>query len=283
MEGSLTGAAPTTDARAPSRRARLVSKGFGQRRPAPIPFVQIGDGHPLVCLHGGWGRAAMPFDDAIERLCGRWRMLFPHRTGYGRAEEIDMFPLDFHRREATRLDHFVRGLDLREPVVWGHSDGAVIAALAAGRYPRGIAGLVLESIHLRTRKSADFLRRIFEDPESLPDWMQGKLATEHGDPYWKQLIRAHCEVWLELGDENGSYFSSELEAIRCPTLVVVGEKDPHTTLDEAEEVVARIRAAELVIIPDAGHSPHSESRSARLVTDAVERFLGSLGLERSTR
>jgi pimeloyl-ACP methyl ester carboxylesterase len=238
-----------------------------------VPYKQIGLGEPLVCLHSGWGAAAMPFDDAVRCLAGDWRVLIPDRTGYGRAEPITAFPDDFHDREAARLESFLRRLELAEPVVWGHSDGAVIAARWASTTRTRPKALVLESIHLRKRKAREFFRRLVEDPETLPPRVTRALAAEHGESYWKHLIREHSAAWLRIGDEGGEYFGDELAAIRCPTLVIVGQNDPHTPIEEAAELASRIPGAKLAVVPSAGHSPHSEPASAALVSEWVEDFL----------
>ena len=44
-----------------------------------------------------------------------------------------------------------------------------------------------------------------------------------------------------------------LGAIRCPTLVLVGEQDAVTPLDRSQEMAAAIPGARLVVVPDCGH------------------------------
>ena len=44
-----------------------------------------------------------------------------------------------------------------------------------------------------------------------------------------------------------------LPAIKCPTLVLVGENDDLTTPDLAREIAGGIRGAKLTVVPDSGH------------------------------
>ena len=44
-----------------------------------------------------------------------------------------------------------------------------------------------------------------------------------------------------------------LAAIAVPTLVLVGDGDPVTPLDRAEEMAAAIPHAKLVVVPECGH------------------------------
>lgn len=53
-----------------------------------------------------------------------------------------------------------------------------------------------------------------------------------------------------------------LSAIRVPTLVLVGDHDPLTTREDAEEMAAAIPQARLVIVPECGHSATLEQPEA---------------------
>jgi len=61
--------------------------------------------------------------------------------------------------------------------------------------------------------------------------------------------------------------------LRCPLLVIVGEQD--TPFVEAGQLMAEaIPGAELVIVPDAGHSPQFEN--PELWSEALSKFLASV-------
>jgi len=63
-----------------------------------------------------------------------------------------------------------------------------------------------------------------------------------------------------------------LAAIRCPTLVLVGDGDEATPPDRAAEIASGIRAARLVTIPESGHlSPLEQPRQVtRALTEWLE-------------
>jgi len=63
-----------------------------------------------------------------------------------------------------------------------------------------------------------------------------------------------------------------LGAIRCPTLVLVGDRDELTPPDRAAEIARAIGGARLVEIPGSGHSSPIEQPD--LVTRALVDFLG---------
>jgi pimeloyl-ACP methyl ester carboxylesterase len=64
-----------------------------------------------------------------------------------------------------------------------------------------------------------------------------------------------------------------LGAIRCPTLVLVGDSDQLTPPDRAAEIANGISGARLVTVPEAGHATPLEQ--PEFVTRALLDFLGS--------
>jgi len=50
----------------------------------------------------------------------------------------------------------------------------------------------------------------------------------------------------------------QLKAVRCPTLVIVGELDPGTNVTMAKEIQEAIAGSELAIIPGAAHMVNAE-------------------------
>ena len=63
----------------------------------------------------------------------------------------------------------------------------------------------------------------------------------------------------------------DLGAIRCPTLVLVGDADELTPPALSEEIAAGIRGSRLVIVPECGHLATLERPAA--VTQALIELL----------
>ena len=62
--------------------------------------------------------------------------------------------------------------------------------------------------------------------------------------------------------------TSELRAIKVPTLLVWGDQDAIVTRDRQHDLIAAIPDAELVVYDGVGHSPHWEEPK-RFATDLV--------------
>lgn len=242
--------------------------------PVRIYYRDLGQGPPLVILHGGWGYEFYPYTDAIERLPNRF--VIPDRTGYGRSSHIEALPPAFHTAAAVETEAVQDALGLTRCVLWGHSDGAVIAAILALRQPERYRGIIMEALHLDREKprSREFFRGMAQDPDGLGEGVTRKLAAEHGAGYWRTLIRAGGQAWLDIAaTPEDDFFQHRLAELAVPALVLHGRHDPRTEPGELD----RIRPfARVEILEDAGHSPHSERSSAVRCTDVVRDFLGSL-------
>jgi pimeloyl-ACP methyl ester carboxylesterase len=240
-----------------------------------IAVRDVGAGDPpVVVLHGGWGYAIYPFDDAIAGI--RRRFVIPDRTGYGRSpRRAGPLPLAFHAMYADETRAVLAERGIERCVLWGHSDGAVIAALVAIAAPALCAGVVLEALHLEREKprSRAFFTMMARDPDGFGPRVGATLAADHG-PDWRDVIRAGGEAWLAIAaTPDDDLFGGRLGALTVPTLVIHGTDDPRTEPGELDRLRREVPHAVVEMIAGAGHSPHSERGSAAACTAIVARFV----------
>lgn len=234
---------------------------------AEIHFRDSGSGVPLVFLHGGWGYEIFPLDlqwSAIQDF----RVLIPDRTGYGRSTKPAIFGADLHRRALQETLQFLDALRLERCIFWGHSDGAVIAAWLGLTVPEKCIGLIMEAFHYDREKprSRAFFQGMASDPDSLGARVTELLKREHGEPYWRELIRSEGQAWLEIARSAAArkkdLFDGRLSQLRVPAVLIHGAEDPRTEPWELAAVRRELPAALMQVIKNGGHSPHSESASA---------------------
>src|ERR1700682_1612763 len=248
--------------------------------PVSIYFRDEGEGAPLLFLHGGWGYEMYPFNRQIDALRARHRSIIPDRGGYGRSTRIVAdLPADFHYRAATETLSCLDSLGIERAVLWGHSDGAVIAAILGFTAPERVSGLILEAFHYYRLKptSRHFFETLAHQPEALGAEMCERFAMEHGAVYWRQLITTHATAWGQIAAESSGptddlYFA-RLHEITAPTLFIHGRLDPRTEPGELDAVRRQLPHAEMQILDKGSHSPHSESATADVVTRIASEFL----------
>jgi pimeloyl-ACP methyl ester carboxylesterase len=254
--------------------------------PVHVYYRDAGAGPPIVILHGGWGYEIYPFERQIAALGASHRLIAPDRTGYGRSGRIERQATDFHHRAAAESLAVIGALGLDRPVVWGHSDGAVIALLIGLADPDCLRGLIVEAAHFLRRKPAsrEFFEAMMTSPDDLGERVTAVLARDHGDG-WRDLIRSNGDAWLRIANDASApaadLYGGRLGDLRVPTLVIHGARDPRTEpgeLDALREALSRnARAARhFAVLPEGGHSPHSERATADDVTQVAQRFLRDL-------
>ncbi len=253
-----------------------------------MPFVELSDatlyyeehgrGQPLLLLHAGWGLAINGFAFQETRLAGEFRLIVPDRRGYGRSTRVQALGADFHWLAAQDMLALLDSLDVRQAFVWGHSDGAVIAAIMAITQPTRVRGLILEGGHLYNRKarSLAIFQQLYSDPALLPEPAQSRMKHYHGPDAWQQVIRNWAGAWIELAERPGDLYRGRLGEITCPTWVVLGGQDEHTPAAEMEELTRQIPGARLSIYAEAGHCVHDARPTREACTQLARQFLEAI-------
>ena len=126
-----------------------------------------------------------------------------------------------------------------------------IAMAQAGKLDEVVATLAPRFVH-RNRGGDENLKRIISD-----------MAADTGTDAFVRQQRAI----MSRPDSR-----SQLGAIRCPTLVLVGDADELTPPELAKEICAGISGARLVVVPDCGHLSTIERPDA--VNAALVEWLG---------
>jgi pimeloyl-ACP methyl ester carboxylesterase len=259
------------------------------RSPVRVRYRETGAGRPVVLLHGGWGYGIYPFDRQIAALETAHRIVAPDRTGYGGSSAINELPADFHQRAAEETIGVLEALGLDKPVLWGHSDGAIVALRIGLMAPARIAGVIAEATHFFRRKPASrtFFETMRDAPEQLGDRVATVLARDHGER-WRALIQMNGAAWLKIAELDGDLYDGRLGELTVPALVIHGARDPRTepgeldalsrALEDRSQHTRPAPPARMILLPEGGHSPHSE----RATSDEVTRIATAWIAERET-
>jgi pimeloyl-ACP methyl ester carboxylesterase len=251
--------------------------------PVAIHYRDIGRSRPLVFLHGGWGYGVYPIRRQIEALQDQLRILIPDRSGHGHSPHFaGPLPTDFHRRAAEETLLILDELRIERTVLWGHSDGAVIAALIGLMAPGRCEHLILEAFHFYRRKPKSheiFFQRFANHPDEVSEKMQNLLAEDHGAEHWRSVVQRNCRVWLELDAQSTrldeDLYNGCLSELHVPVTFIHGRHDPRTEPGEIDKALRSIPHADLRFIENGRHSPHSESAAAQEFTEILSGRLSS--------
>lgn len=250
--------------------------------PTEIHYRQFGSGRPLVFLHGGWGYEIYPLSPSQISIPGV-QVIIPDRSGYGRSGKPAIFSADFHHLAAAETLAFLDALNIRQCMLWGHSDGAVIAAQIGLMAPAPglvLDGLILEALHYYRVKprSREFFEALAANPDALGERIIAILASDHGEQYWRNAVQGDCRAWIEIARTTDharpDLYDGRMSQMRVPVAVVHGESDPRTEPGELEQVRRELPSAQVHVIAGAEHCPHSERGSQEECARVVRKIVG---------
>jgi pimeloyl-ACP methyl ester carboxylesterase len=229
----------------------------------------------LVFLHDSLGCITL-WRNFPEQLAKRTECnyLIYDREGYGRSSACDFLDRKkgYLEAEADKLGRLLEQLDIKNPILFGHSDGASIALLTAAQYPEKIKAVISEAAHV-------FVEQITLDGvESAHKQFQTtnlskRLEKYHGDKA-EAVFNAWTSIWLSDAFLDWN-MEEALSKILCPTLVIQGTADAYGSVRQVEAIADLVKGSVEVFMPKGlGHSPHKEAPDAILET--TKRFLRQL-------
>jgi pimeloyl-ACP methyl ester carboxylesterase len=259
-------------------------------------YESLGDGTPLVLQahdHTPWLFAQAPV------FSQRYRVLTYDRRGTGRSASPpgEWSAADLANDLAALLD----ALRIDRAIVGGSSLGGVVTAQFAVDHPGRALALVIGHtvpyldpegrawLEAEVETARSGRQAIVRQPRSSADEKVGPPTTDpaFAASPWGRMIAAtgtglgrtpeeRARAIAVLRDWDQRPRKADLARIAVPTLVIVGEREPRTTIDGSREWASWIPGAEFVVLPGAHHAAPREAAPAW--NNAVQEFLTRHGL-----
>ena len=261
-----------------------------------LHLLQQGQGPDIVLIHGASGNMRDFTHDLMGRLVTSYRVTVLDRPGLGYSQRLDRDGATIFE-QADHLAAAMADLELRRPLVLGHSYGGAVALAWAARHPGTVAGLVLlaAASHpwntplsryykvlshpvgqrlaapiltawVPTRVVTDTIAQIFE-PQPIPPgyaaYIGAELTLQRGALRENALQRAG--ILAEIKQLVPLYPSLDM-----PIEILHGDHD--TTVGLAIHAIPlsqRVAGAALHIMEGVGHAPHHADPGAVLA--AIDR------------
>ncbi len=263
----------------------------------PHYYEQAGEGPPLVFIHGAFGDARL-WDPQWKYFSSKYRVLRYDLRGHGRTgtSTLDRYTITTY---ADDLACLMNALKIDSAIVCGLSWGGGIAQAFAVNYPERLSGLVLagSTVSMSISLGEKLLRYVLFPRSAMmltirmlsverfvrfSFWLAGLSlgkkwlgSDEHTLGIIRQcMLQIDSSEYLKIWGAIYSFDLQPLEKIKCPTLVLTGQRDTKMVVRHAKEILRRVPGAEGRTLPAAYHAMTLEQPQA--FNRALEEFLASL-------
>jgi pimeloyl-ACP methyl ester carboxylesterase len=240
-------------------------------------YNTIGKGLSILVLHG-WGVGSEAWVGVADVLAeSGYRVIVPDMPGFGKSQTPDIaWSVDNY---VDWVKNFSKALNLEKFVLMGHSFGGQVAVKFCAVYPDKVDKLILcaaavirkprlgsrQSLAKYLAKSKIILRYI---PFGIYPVLRKIVYRIAGTHDYSQLQGVMAQTFLNVVGES---VLDSAKKIGVPTLIVWGDKDNETPLEDAHEISHQLINSKLITIHGAGHKLH-RTHTAELA-EIVIKFL----------
>ena len=262
---------------------------------ARIVYTDAGEGEPVLLLHG-YPQSRLAWRHQLPALARTHRVLAPDWLGWGESDR----PVELSFRydeEVRRIGRFLDAVGVPRASIAAHDYGAHLAVGLVTREPARVARLaLLNSRAHRTFPASSWLlfaaigaaarsAGVLVERAPLAAVQRRSLASHVRRGCFDRALLDRYLGWMDTADGRRwfvrffqDYVLREprgvvegLGAIRVPTSIVWGDRDPYCPPHIARDLAARIPDARLEWLPGADHYV-MEERPAEVLA-ALERWL----------
>ncbi len=224
-----------------------------------VNYIQYGEGKDILLLHG-WGQNIEMMKPLGDNFCDRFRITILDFPGFGNSNEPDY---DWSISDySLMLEEFIKRLDIKKPIIMGHSFGGRVAIRYSANHP--IEKLILfGSPCIRIQEKLPLYVVILKKLKQLPGLNNlGEYMKKYiGSRDYKAASPTMRKVLVNTVNEDLSSYARNIEE---PTLLIWGDHDTEAPLNDARQLEKIMIDAALIILPGT-HYAYLENL-ARVVT-----------------
>lgn len=209
-----------------------------------INYIQYGEGNDIVLLHG-WGQNIEMMRPIGDNFQDRFRITIIDFPGFGESEEPkEAWTIEDYE---LMLEEFLKKVNVKKPIVIGHSFGGRVAIRYSARNP--ISKLVLfGSPCIRIQEELSLGVKMLKKLKTLPglNGLGEYMKKFIGSRDYKAASPIMRQTLVNVVNEDLSKFAREIEE---PTLLIWGTNDTEAPLNEAKELEKIMLDAALITLP----------------------------------
>jgi valacyclovir hydrolase len=235
---------------------------------ANLVYEDVGQGEPLILLHGLLDSAAINFPRVMDWLNPHFHCYGPTLRGYGQSTPRPRdFPLDFYQRDAKDALAFMDALGIQQAHILGYSDGGEASLVAAGLQPERFKSVaVIGAVGNFSPAIRPRVQQMFP-----ATWITEAAQQRNGITNPDAFILPWIKAMKHIIDSGGDISLSLAHRITCPVLMMLGELDTLNPAEYGRKFIERTPNGRLALFP-CGHAVQDEAWEA--FQRVYGRFLG---------
>lgn len=225
-------------------------------------------------MHEGLGSLAL-WRDVPEKLAQATALgtLNYSRYGNGFSQTLaEPRPVSYMHDEAHALRELLDAREVDRAILFGQSDGASVALIAAATNGARIIGIVVEAPHVFVEdlsvNSIAAAKTAYEQSD-----LRARLARHHADV--DRTFYGWNDIWLSPAFRSWN-ITPLLPKITAPILCIQGEDDEYGTTAQVQTIARDAKNARVdsLYLAKCGHAPHRDR--PEMVIAAITAFATSL-------
>ena len=209
-----------------------------------VNYIQYGTGKDIILLHG-WGQNIDMMKPLADPLSEKFRVTIIDFPGFGESDEpTTAWTIS---KYSELIETIVHKLKIKKPIIIGHSFGGRVAIYYSANHP--IEKLILfGSPCIRKNKNLSLKVKILKSLKKLPGMNSfGERMKKYiGSRDYKAASPIMRQILVNTVNED---LSSMAQKIEEPTLLIWGENDTESPLNEAQELEEMMIDAALIVLP----------------------------------
>ena len=245
-----------------------------------VHYLEWGASHAsaMLLLHPAPLNAHV-WDTFGPAMASRYRVVAPDARGFGDSEWSDAYSDDAFVEDIRAL---VNALGLKRPILCGNSMGETLAYYYASLYPDDVDRLILVDTGPGekppeagapggpTGSRPGGPPPVPSGPFTSREDAAARVPGVFGKPFVAMMVERNLKQetggqWQWKFDQRPALAAAgarsmrdprkwpRWNAVRCPTLILRGERSPALSQRIAEQMVSENKNASLVVVSDAGH------------------------------
>ncbi|CAB3222341.1 unnamed protein product [Arctia plantaginis] len=240
-----------------------------------INYVKVGTGaQNVLFLPGALGTLWTEGKPQIEGFNKeKFTLVAWDPPGYGKSRPPEKeFRTDFLEKDADIAQEFMNALGISKFSLMGFSDGGITALIHAAKYPDAVNKLVVWGANAFILPQELEMYKKIKDINAWSKRLREPLIEVYGEKlfarYWASWVEAMEAIYKK---NKGNICSDLLKNIKCPTLILYGQKDSLVDSVHVSHLHTNIEGSRIHLYPEGKH--HIHLKYAEDFNKRVEDFL----------